>query len=115
MSNPDRFDFDFFVDELKEIKKIVTKEHHALYMNDITSLINKTQLFGSHFATLDVRQDSRIHHNVFSGIVQGCIAQSNGIFPNNYNEYVSMYKNTYQHGGVSMQEMFVPFLVMNPK
>ena len=44
-------------------------------------------------------------------------ARSNSFFvyPNNYNEYVSMYKNTYQHGGVSMQEMFVPFLVMNPK
>ena len=44
-------------------------------------------------------------------------ARSNSFFvyPNNYNEYVSMYKNTYQHGGVSMQEMFVPFIVMNPK
>ena len=44
-------------------------------------------------------------------------ARSNSFFvyPNNYNEYVSMYNNTYQHGGVSMQEMFVPFLVMNPK
>ena len=86
LSNPDLFDFDFFVDELKEIKKTVAKEHHALYINDISSLINKTQLFGSHFATLDVRQDSRIHHTVFSGIVQGCIEQSNGIFPDNYQE-----------------------------
>ncbi len=86
LSNPDLFDFDFFVDELKEIKKMVAKEHHALYISDISSLINKTQLFGSHFASLDVRQDSRIHSTVFSGIVHGCIEQSNGIFPDNYNE-----------------------------
>ena len=38
------FDFDFFVSELKDIKKIVAKDHHSIYLNDITSLINKTQL-----------------------------------------------------------------------
>ncbi len=84
-SQPDDFDFDFFVMELKAIKKLVTKEHHALYINDISSLINKTQLFGSHFASLDIRQDSRIHHKVFSGVVNQCIEASNGVFPENYN------------------------------
>ena len=83
---PDSFDFDFFVSELKAIKKAVVKEHHGLYINDITSLINKTQLFGYHFASLDVRQDSRIHHTVFSRIVESCIEKNNGIFPNNYNQ-----------------------------
>ena len=83
---PDSFDFDFFVSELKAIKKTVVKDHHGLYINDITSLINKTQLFGYHFASLDVRQDSRIHHTVFSRIVQSCIEKNNGIFPNNYNQ-----------------------------
>ena len=83
---PDSFDFDFFVSELKAIKKTVVKEHHGLYINDITSLINKTQLFGYHFASLDVRQDSRIHHTVFSRIVESCIEKNNGIFPNNYNQ-----------------------------
>ena len=36
-------------------------------------------------------------------------------YPNNYNYYVSYYKNTFQHGGISMEEMLVPFIVMNPK
>jgi Response regulator containing CheY-like receiver, AAA-type ATPase, and DNA-binding domains len=36
-------------------------------------------------------------------------------YPNNYNYYVSYYKNTFQHGGISMEEMMVPFIVMNPK
>ncbi len=83
---PDSFNFDFLVSELKAIKKTVVKEHHGLYINDITSLINKTQLFGYHFASLDVRQDSRIHHTVFSRIVESCIEKNNGIFPNNYNQ-----------------------------
>ncbi|WP_456441732.1 T9SS response regulator signal transducer PorX [Psychroserpens sp.] len=36
-------------------------------------------------------------------------------YPNNYNHYVGYYRNTYQHGGVSLEEMIIPFVVMNPK
>ncbi|MCF7568671.1 bifunctional response regulator/alkaline phosphatase family protein [Sabulilitoribacter arenilitoris] len=36
-------------------------------------------------------------------------------YPNNYNHYVSYFKNTYQHGGVSLEEMIIPFVVFNPK
>ena len=36
-------------------------------------------------------------------------------YVNNFNHYVSYYRNTYQHGGVSMEEMIIPFLVFNPK
>ncbi|MCC7222126.1 MAG: PglZ domain-containing protein [Chitinophagales bacterium] len=30
------------------------------------------------------------------------------VYPNNYNHYVQFYKNTFQHGGVSLEEMIVP-------
>lgn len=36
-------------------------------------------------------------------------------YPNNYNHYVSYYRNTYQHGGVSLEEIIIPFIVLNPK
>jgi len=36
-------------------------------------------------------------------------------YPNNYNHYVGYYRNTYQHGGVSLEEMIVPFVVLEPK
>ncbi len=36
-------------------------------------------------------------------------------YPNNYSHYVNYYRNTYQHGGVSMQEMIIPFAVHVPK
>ena len=36
-------------------------------------------------------------------------------YPNNYNEYVKYYMNTFQHGGISMEECLVPFVVMRPK
>ena len=36
-------------------------------------------------------------------------------YPNNYNHYVGYYKDTFQHGGISMEEMLIPFVVMQPK
>lgn len=36
-------------------------------------------------------------------------------YPNNYNHYVSYYKDTFQHGGVSMEEMLVPLITLTPR
>ncbi|MDE6002795.1 MAG: PglZ domain-containing protein [Prevotella sp.] len=36
-------------------------------------------------------------------------------YPNNYNYYVSYYRNTFQHGGISMEEMIIPIITMNGK
>ena len=36
-------------------------------------------------------------------------------YPNNYNYYVSYYRDTFQHGGISMEEMLVPLIKMRPK
>ncbi len=37
------------------------------------------------------------------------------VYPNNYNKFMNYYKNTFQHGGISMEEMMVPFIVLEPK
>ncbi len=36
-------------------------------------------------------------------------------YPNNYNYYVNYYRNTFQHGGISMEEMLIPVVTMQPK
>ena len=36
-------------------------------------------------------------------------------YPNNYNHYVSYYKDTFQHGGISLEEMIIPIVSMHPK
>jgi len=36
-------------------------------------------------------------------------------YPNNYNYYVNYYKNTFQHGGVSLEEMIIPYIELKPK
>ncbi len=36
-------------------------------------------------------------------------------YPNNYNYYAGYYKNTFQHGGISMEEVLIPFITLDPK
>lgn len=36
-------------------------------------------------------------------------------YPNNYNYYVNYYRNTFQHGGVSLEEMIIPFITLSAK
>ena len=36
-------------------------------------------------------------------------------YPNNYNYYVQYYKDTFQHGGISMEEMLIPLITLKPK
>ena len=36
-------------------------------------------------------------------------------YPNNYNHFANFYRNTFQHGGVSLEEMIVPVVRMEPK
>jgi hypothetical protein len=36
-------------------------------------------------------------------------------YPNNYNYYVNYYRDTFQHGGVSLEEMIIPIVELTPK
>ena len=36
------------------------------------------------------------------------------VYPNNYNHFVNYYKNTFQHGGISLEEMLIPYSVLLP-
>jgi CheY-like chemotaxis protein len=37
------------------------------------------------------------------------------VYPNNYNQFVNYYQNTFQHGGISLEEILIPFCVLKPK
>ena len=54
--------------KLIEVKSICIEKHQSLYLDDINDLINKVNLFGFHFATLDIRQNSKIHNHVIKTI-----------------------------------------------
>ncbi|WP_299765244.1 phosphoenolpyruvate carboxylase [uncultured Dokdonia sp.] len=75
-----------FRSELKEIKEILIAEHQSLYVSEVNSLLNRVHLFGFHFSTLDIRQDSRKHHQFFTDMVNATIENDSGLFPTNYHE-----------------------------
>lgn len=37
------------------------------------------------------------------------------VYPTNFHKYINLYKNSFQHGGISMEEMILPVAVMEPK
>lgn len=78
------------MDCLTKIKNIIIQGNYSLYLSRLESLIHKVKLFGTHFASLDIRQDSRIHHTVLMDVHQTLLQQNGkGILPKNYNELSS--------------------------
>jgi phosphoenolpyruvate carboxylase len=75
-----------FLTKLIEIREIIISRHQSLYLEEINDFINKVRLFGYHFATLDIRQDSRVHHDVFVQIVKTLSEKRIAGFPENYLE-----------------------------
>jgi phosphoenolpyruvate carboxylase len=54
--------------KLGEIRMLLIDEHQSLYLEEVESLIGKIHLFGLHFASLDVRQNSKVHVEVINTI-----------------------------------------------
>ncbi|WP_299102039.1 phosphoenolpyruvate carboxylase [uncultured Winogradskyella sp.] len=77
---------EFFVSELKAVRQTIVDKHQSLYFDEINSLINKTHLFGFHFANLDIRQDSRKHAKFFNDMVNALIENGSDIFPKDYHD-----------------------------
>ncbi|MDO5979262.1 phosphoenolpyruvate carboxylase [Flavivirga spongiicola] len=72
--------------ELLSIRNLIVKEHQSLYVGEVNNLINRVRLFGYYFATLDIRQDSRIHHTVFTTVIDHLIETGSSSFPKNYHD-----------------------------
>jgi len=71
---------------LTTIKEIIKEQHSGLFIEEVDNFLNKVKIFGYHFATMDIRQDSRVHHNVFTSIVKDLKDEENTPFPSNYLE-----------------------------
>lgn len=53
---------------LYQIKDIIIHQHNGLFLSLVDNLINKISVFGLHFASLDIRQDSSVHTKVIQAI-----------------------------------------------
>ncbi len=59
---------DFLLERLYKIKEIIIYQHNGLFLHLVTNLINKIIVFGLHFASLDVRQESSVHGRVLENV-----------------------------------------------
>lgn len=86
LGKEEQLSLDEFVQELHDLRAMLISEHQSLYVDQVTSLINKTTLFGYHFASLDIRQDSRVHDAMFRALVSELIENGSNLFPQNFFE-----------------------------
>jgi phosphoenolpyruvate carboxylase len=75
---------DEFKTQLNKIKDIIIEKHQSLYLDELEALLIKINLFGFYFATLDIRQNSKIHDAVFKDVVTYYLKSDPSVFPANY-------------------------------
>ena len=63
-------------DRLNDVISILNKKHNGIYVEEVLDLYNKVKIFGYHFASLDIRQDSRVLRKVFIRIIESSKSRS---------------------------------------
>jgi phosphoenolpyruvate carboxylase len=56
------------IKRLDEAEEILVTQHNSLFVDLLQNFRDRVKIFGTHFATLDVRQDSRIHQQVIDQV-----------------------------------------------
>ncbi|MBU2527131.1 MAG: phosphoenolpyruvate carboxylase [Bacteroidetes bacterium] len=72
------------LDEFLQIRKIIVKQHQSMFIEELDNLINKIKIFGFYFATLDIRQDSRVHTKVVDVLATQFSKRNGHFFPDNF-------------------------------
>ncbi|MCS7078300.1 MAG: PglZ domain-containing protein [Bacteroidia bacterium] len=114
----------------KKVRIILTTDHGSIMVTKPTRIIgdkdtttnlrykhgrNLSYEHSRHIFTIKNPADAKLPKtNVTSTYV---FAKENYFFayPNNYNHYVNYYRDTFQHGGISMEEMIIPVITLDPK
>ena len=112
-----------------DIRVVVTTDHGAIRVDNAIKVIgdretntNLRYKLGRNLnykskQLLEIRDPKQIYlpsRNVSTSYI---FANSNDFlaYPNNYNYYANYYKDSFQHGGISMEEMIIPVITLTPK
>lgn len=66
---------------LEQIRLIIIEQHNGLFLHLVNNLINKIEVFGLHFASLDIRQEGSVHSRLLE-----FIGEKRNIVPANYKD-----------------------------
>lgn len=115
--------------EGENVKIIITTDHGSIKVDNAIKVVGDRNIT----TNLRYKQGKSLNYNpkeVFeikqpekamlpkTNLSSTYIFATNGDFfayPNNYNHYVSYYKDSFQHGGISLEEMIIPFIILEPK
>lgn len=61
---------EYILNILNQMRNIILKEHDGLFLHLVEDLITKVEVFGLHFAKLDIRQDSSIHIKLIHSLIE---------------------------------------------
>jgi CheY-like chemotaxis protein len=110
-------------------KLLITTDHGTINVKNPSKVIGDKQtslnlryktgrsLTYDHKDVIVAKDPKNIHLPAINMSSSFIFAKSDMFFayPNNYNHYVGYFRNTYQHGGVSLEEMVIPFTSLNPR
>ncbi len=113
----------------KKAKLIITTDHGTVHVKDAikivgdknvnTNLRYKTgkTLTYNHKEVFEVKNphDAYLPKQHVSSVYVFAREDKFFAYPNNYNHYVNYYRNTFQHGGISLEEMLIPYVVLKAK
>lgn len=113
----------------KNVKIILTTDHGATRISNPVKVVGDKQtntnlryktgknLNYNYKKVFEIRKPEEAFLPTLNMSSKYIIAYENDFFayPNNYNHYVNYYKDTFQHGGISLEEMLIPLITLSPK
>lgn len=113
----------------KDVRIVLTTDHGSVQVNDPVKVVGdrntNTNLRYKTGKSLNYKKkdvyEVRDPHQIFlprTNITSSyifCRGTDFFAYPNNYNYYAGYYKNTFQHGGISMEEVLIPLVMLSAK
>jgi len=86
----EKIEADDIIKRLDEAEEILVTQHNSLFVNLLHDFRDRVKIFGTHFATLDVRQDSRIHQQVIDEVFAKVFGNTEATYEDKFNQLIQI-------------------------